>query len=49
MTRTLICTIKQKDTDPATGELWGTYPQTYSQVGIINCAMRLSKKWEEIL
>ena len=41
--------LLSEDTDPATGELWGNYPQTYSQVGIINCAMRLSKKWEEIL
>jgi GH15 family glucan-1,4-alpha-glucosidase len=27
------------------GELWGNYPQTYSLVGLINCAMLLSKPW----
>jgi hypothetical protein len=25
--------------------LWGNYPQTYSLVGIINCAARLSRPW----
>jgi GH15 family glucan-1,4-alpha-glucosidase len=39
--------LLSEDTDPATGELWGNYPQTYSLVGIINAAMRLSRKWEE--
>ena len=34
---------------PSTGELWGNYPQTYSLVGLINSAMRLSKRWEEAL
>jgi len=36
-----------EDIDPATGELWGNYPQTYSMVGLIVSAMRLSKTWEE--
>lgn len=35
-----------EDLDPATGELWGNFPQTYSMVGIINAAMRLSRTWE---
>ena len=26
-------------------ELWGNYPQTYSLVGLINCATLLSKPW----
>ena len=39
--------LLSEDTDPATAELWGNYPQTYSLVGIINAAMRLSRKWEE--
>lgn len=39
--------LLSEDIDPATGELWGNYPQTYSLVGIINAAMRLSRKWEE--
>ncbi len=30
-----------------TGELWGNYPQTYSLVGIINCAVLLSRSWTE--
>jgi GH15 family glucan-1,4-alpha-glucosidase len=33
--------------DPATGELWGNYPQTYSMVGLINSAMRLSIPWDQ--
>lgn len=30
-----------------TGELWGNFPQTYSMVGLIRCARRLSKSWED--
>ena len=33
--------------DPQTGELWGNFPQTYSMVGMINSAMRLSIPWEQ--
>ena len=33
--------------DPETGELWGNFPQTYSHVGVINSAFRLSKNWNE--
>ncbi|TAJ71103.1 MAG: glycoside hydrolase family 15 protein [Phenylobacterium sp.] len=29
-------------------ELWGNYPQTYSLVGLINCAHLLSKSWQSI-
>lgn len=32
--------------DPATGELWGNFVQTYSMVGLITAAMRLSKPWD---
>jgi hypothetical protein len=32
-----------------TGELWGNFPQTYSMVGIINGATRLSRRWETVL
>jgi GH15 family glucan-1,4-alpha-glucosidase len=35
--------------DPRSGEMWGNFPQTYSMVGIINCAQRLSMRWEEAL
>ena len=37
--------LLSEDLDPATGELWGNYPQTYSLVGIINGAVRLSRPW----
>jgi GH15 family glucan-1,4-alpha-glucosidase len=33
--------------DPKTRELWGNFPQTYSQVGLILSATRLSRSWEE--
>ena len=39
--------LLSEDLDPLTGELWGNYPQTYSMVGIIMCAMRLSKPWDD--
>jgi GH15 family glucan-1,4-alpha-glucosidase len=35
-----------EDIDPKTGQHWGNYPQTYSMVGIISCALRLSRSWE---
>jgi GH15 family glucan-1,4-alpha-glucosidase len=38
--------LLSEDIDPNTGELWGNFPQTYSMVGIIVAAMRLSKGWE---
>ncbi len=40
--------LLSEDVDPATRELWGNFPQTYSLVGIINAATRLSRKWEDI-
>ena len=39
--------LLSEDIVPKTGELWGNYPQTYSLVGLINSAMKLSKSWEE--
>lgn len=39
--------LLSEDIDPATGELWGNFPQTYSMVGLINSALRLSKKWSD--
>lgn len=39
--------LLSEDVHPETGELWGNYPQTYSLVGIINAAMRLSPPWEQ--
>lgn len=39
--------LLSEDIDPRTGELWGNYPQTYSLVGLIVAAMRLSRSWRE--
>jgi pentatricopeptide repeat protein len=39
--------LLSEDVHPQTGELWGNYPQTYSLVGIINAATRLSRDWED--
>ncbi|MEP6764120.1 MAG: glycoside hydrolase family 15 protein [Gemmatimonadaceae bacterium] len=33
--------------DPATGEQWGNFVQTYSMVGLISCAIRLSQSWDQ--
>ena len=41
--------LLSEDLDPQTGELWGNFPQTYSMVGIINAARRLSISWDEAL
>lgn len=41
--------LLSEDTDPVTGEMWGNFPQTYSMVGIINGAMRLSSGWESLV
>ncbi len=38
---------RSADVYPETGELCGNFPQTYSQVGLILAAMRLSRSWEE--
>ena len=35
--------------DPKTGELWGNFVQTYSMVGIIDSAVRLSTRWDQAL
>jgi GH15 family glucan-1,4-alpha-glucosidase len=40
--------LLSEDIEPETGELWGNYPQTYSLVGMINCAALLSKPWSSI-
>jgi GH15 family glucan-1,4-alpha-glucosidase len=40
--------LLSEDIDPESGELWGNYPQTYSLVGMINCAALLSKPWSSI-
>ncbi|WP_118857712.1 glycoside hydrolase family 15 protein [Sphingomonas mesophila] len=40
--------LLSEDTDFQTGELWGNYPQTYSLVGLINCAGLLSRPWSSV-
>jgi len=40
--------LLSEDIHPETGALWGNIPQTYSMAGIINSAMRLSVKWEDV-
>jgi GH15 family glucan-1,4-alpha-glucosidase len=32
--------------NPKTGEQWGNFVQTYSMVGLINVAIRLSRRWD---
>ncbi|MEQ1438961.1 glycoside hydrolase family 15 protein [Fontimonas sp. SYSU GA230001] len=41
--------LLSEDVDPRNNELWGNFPQTYSMVGIINAAMRLSGRWEDVV
>ena len=41
--------LLSEDLAPASGELWGNFPQTYSMVGIVNCAMRLSRPWDSVI
>jgi GH15 family glucan-1,4-alpha-glucosidase len=41
--------LLSEDIDTATGTQWGNYPQTYSLVGVINSALRLSRSWEDAL
>jgi GH15 family glucan-1,4-alpha-glucosidase len=33
--------------DPSSGEQWGNFVQTYSMVGLINSAIRLSIRWDQ--
>ena len=36
-----------EDYDPAEPRMWGNFPQTYSMVGLINSAIRLSMRWNQ--
>ena len=36
-----------EDVATDSGELWGNFPQTYSMVGLIQCASRLSIAWDK--
>lgn len=41
--------LLSEDADVGTGELWGNLPQTYSMAGIVNCATRLSRPWDQFV
>jgi GH15 family glucan-1,4-alpha-glucosidase len=41
--------LLSEDYHPRERELWGNFPQTYSMVGVINGAMRLSKPWDAVV
>lgn len=41
--------LLSEDIAQASGELWGNFPQTYSMVGIINGAVRLSRPWDDVV
>jgi GH15 family glucan-1,4-alpha-glucosidase len=41
--------LLSEDLAPTDGEHWGNFPQTYSLVGLIQAAMRLSRRWEDAL
>lgn len=38
--------LYSEDLEVSSGELWGNFPQTYSMVGLVRAAMRLSRPWE---
>jgi GH15 family glucan-1,4-alpha-glucosidase len=40
--------LLSEDVSLTDGELWGNYPQTYSLVGLINCAVLLSRPWSSV-
>lgn len=48
LSRRTAAGLLSEDIDPVSGELWGNYPQTYSLVGLINCAVLLSKPWNSV-
>jgi len=37
-----------EDFDPASGRLWGNFPQAYSHVGLIHAAFRASGRWADV-
>jgi GH15 family glucan-1,4-alpha-glucosidase len=41
--------LLSEDIAPSNSEPWGNFPQTYSMVGIVNCAMRLSRPWDSVI
>ena len=47
LTRRTSLGLLSEHVDPASGELWGNFPQSFSMVGILSSARRLSATWEE--
>ena len=41
--------LLSEDINPDDLTLWGNFPQTYSMAGIINVAMRLSRRWQDAI
>ena len=41
--------LLSEDLHAGSGELWGNFPQTYSMVGLINGAVRLSQPWDTMV
>jgi GH15 family glucan-1,4-alpha-glucosidase len=39
--------LLSEDIHPASGELWGNLPQTYSMAGIVNTGRILSRSWQD--
>ncbi len=48
LTRRTHAGLFSEDISFADGELWGNYPQTYSLVGLINCAVLISRPWSSV-
>lgn len=48
LSHTTASGLLSEDLDYDSGELWGNFPQTYSLVGVINCAGLLSKPWSDV-
>jgi GH15 family glucan-1,4-alpha-glucosidase len=40
--------LLSEDFDPATGLMWGNFPQCYSHVGMIHAAFAASPRWSEV-
>ncbi len=41
--------LLSEDLDPATGRMWGNFPQAYSHVGLIHAAFAASPPWSEVV
>ena len=43
------CGLLSADLSPVDGELSGNFPQTYSMIGVINGAVRLSRSRDQVV